>query len=78
MKNTSTPVIVQRITRHPSPADMAIGMLQGVQPETQSIWVAVGINTAEVIAQDSDKAKLLEALAQKGNYKVKQIINDWN
>lgn len=79
MKNACSlkPVVVQRITSYPTPEDAAMGILSGNTPQPASMWVAVGVNTNEVVAQAPEKAKLLEMVASK-RYTVRKVINDWN
>jgi hypothetical protein len=78
MRHTTKLVIVQRITHYPPMALIAMAEATGLPIAPQSMWVAVGVNTAEVVAQAPEKDKILELLNQKGNYKVTRILNDWN
>lgn len=72
------PVILKRFTHFPNAPEMARGMITGnVLPTPVSIWVALAVNTQEIVGQDVNKKKLLEELSQK-KYVVKKVVNEWN
>jgi hypothetical protein len=70
MKNKEIPVVVQRVTRFLPDVD-------GVQKPV-STWVAIGLNTSTIIAQTPkvNKNDLIKMLSS--NYKIKEVVNDWN
>jgi len=63
--------IVHRVTHYPKQIQ------HGKETAPESTWVAIGVNTQEVIAQDADKSKLISELLAR-NYVVQKITNDWN
>ena len=72
------PVILERFTHFPDAPQMVRGMLTGnALPAPVSIWVALAVNTQEVVGQNTNKKKLLEELSQK-KYVVKKVVNEWN
>jgi hypothetical protein len=78
MNNSQKPVILQRLTHFPNAPQMVRGMLTGnIVATPESVWVALAINTQEIVGQNASKEKLLEELSQK-KYVVKKVVNEWN
>lgn len=79
MRNSQKPVIIQRFTHHfPNAPQIVRGMLTGNLVATpESVWVAMAVNTQEVVGQNPRKEKLLEELTEK-KYVVKKVVNEWN
>lgn len=76
--NSQKPVILERFTHFPNAPQMAQGMIAGnALPTPVSIWVALAVNTQEIVGQNVNKKKLLEELSQK-EYVVKKVVNEWN
>lgn len=73
----SAPVNIHRVTHFPTANNTDANSPANVNGHPESVWIALGVNTQEVVAQNTDKTLLIQEL-ERLKFVVKQTFNEWN